>query len=136
MAEIKRIDHVAIVVDDLEAAIGFWRDTLGLPLSHVETMPAQESEIAFLPLGGSEIELVRPTTETSGVAKYLAKRGAGLHHVALEVDDLDAKLADLKAKGVQLINDEPVPGAGGTRAVFIHPKAATGVLVELYEKPK
>lgn len=134
MATIKRIDHVAIVVEDINTALPFWRDVLGLPLSHVEDMPEQRSKIAFMPLGGSEIELVQPTDDDSGVARYLAKRGPGMHHVALEVDDLDEKLAELQALGIELINAAPVVAAGGNRAVFIHPRAANGVLVELYEK--
>lgn len=135
MATIKRIDHVAIVVEDIDAALPFWRDVLGLPLSHVEDMTEQRSKIAFMPLGGSEIELVQPTDDESGVARYLAKRGPGMHHVALEVDDLDEKLAELKALEIELINAAPIVAAGGNRAVFIHPRAANGVLVELYEKP-
>lgn len=135
MAKLTRVDHVAIVVEDIDTALGFWRDTLGLPLSHTENLPEQASRIAFMPLGDSEIELVEPTTDDSGVARYLAKRGPGMHHVALAVDDLDGMLAELKAKGVELINDAPVAAAGDARAVFIHPRAANGVLVELYEKP-
>jgi methylmalonyl-CoA/ethylmalonyl-CoA epimerase len=134
MAPILRIHHVALVVDDLEAALGFWRDTLGLAASRVEQVPEQQSEIAFLPLGDSEIELVRPTTIDSGVARFLAKRGPGMHHVCLEVADLDAVLRRLREKNTRLINPEPMTGAGGRRMVFIHPESAFGVLVELYEK--
>ena len=130
---IKRINHIAIIVPDLESALAFWRDTLGLDLTHTEDVPSQESLVAFLPVGEGEVELVKPTTETSGAAKFLAKRGPGLHHIALEVDDLEAMLARLKAKGVRLINDIPVEAAGGNRAAFIHPESASGVLVELYE---
>ena len=130
---IKRINHIAIIVPDLEGALAFWRDTLGLDLTHTEDVPSQESLVAFLPVGEGEVELVKPTTETSGAAKFLAKRGPGLHHIALEVDDLEALLARLKAKGVRLINDIPVEAAGGNRAAFIHPESASGVLVELYE---
>lgn len=132
---IKRINHVAIIVPDLDQALGFWRDTLGLPLSHVEEVTGQESLVAFLPTGESEVELVKPTTDASGAAKFLAKRGPGLHHIALEVDNLDDMLPQLKAKGVRLINETPIVAAGGFRAAFIHPESASGVLVELYEAP-
>lgn len=134
---IKRINHVAIIVPDLDASLEFWRDTLGLPLTRSEEVSSQESLVAFMPTGDSEIELVKPTTDTSGAAKFLAKRGPGLHHIALEVDDLDVMLARLKEKGVRLINETPILAAGGNRAAFIHPESANGVLVELYEtKPE
>jgi methylmalonyl-CoA/ethylmalonyl-CoA epimerase len=132
---IKRIDHIAIVVEDIEAALGFWRDALGLPLDHVAQVPEQQSAVAFLPVGGSEVELVQPTTETSGVARYLAKRGPGMHHLCLEVDDLAQTLATLKAKGVRLIDETPRAGTGGKHYAFIHPESADGVLVELYQLP-
>ncbi|HLF00835.1 MAG TPA: methylmalonyl-CoA epimerase [Anaerolineales bacterium] len=130
---IKKINHIAIIVPDLEASLAFWRDTLGLNLTHVEEVKGQESVVAFLPTGDSEVELVKPTTETSGAAKFLAKRGPGLHHIALEVDNLDEMLAHLKEKGVRLINESPILAAGSNRAAFIHPESANGVLVELYE---
>ena len=133
---VKRIDHIAVVVDDIDASLAFWRDALGMDMTHLEEVKEQESIVAFLPTGGSEVELVKPTTETSGVAKYLAKRGPGMHHICLEVDDIAGMLAQLKEKGVQLINEEPKIGAGGRKYAFIHPKAAHGVMVELYELPK
>ncbi len=118
---------------DIEAALTFWRDALGLELSHVEDIPAQESLIAFLPTGDSEIELVKPTTETSGIARYMDKRGPGMHHICLEVENMEGILARLKERGIQLINEEPTIGAGGKKIAFIHPKSTGGVLVELYE---
>ena len=130
---IRKINHIAIIVPDLEASLAFWRDTLGLPLTHVEEVASQESVVAFMPTGDSEVELVKPTTDTSGAAKFLAKRGPGLHHIALEVDNLEEMLARLKEKGVRLINEAPIMAAGGNRAAFIHPESANGVLVELYE---
>lgn len=133
MPTIKRIDHIAIVVDDIPGALTFWQDALGLNLQHVEDVPDQESIVAFLPTGESEIELVKPTTDTSGVAKFLQKRGAGMHHICLEVDDIDAMLAHLKTKGVQLINETAIHGTGGKKIAFIHPKSTAGVLVELYQ---
>lgn len=136
MPTIKRIDHIAIVVSDLEAALSFWRDALGLEMARLEEAPEQQSEIAFLPSGESLVELVRPTTDDSGVARYLQKRGPGLHHICFEVEDLEASLAELKAKGVRLINETPLAGEDGKKLAFIHPESANGVLVELYELHK
>jgi methylmalonyl-CoA/ethylmalonyl-CoA epimerase len=133
MAKVKRIDHVAILVDDLEKTLAFWRDGLGMELAHVEDVPAEKSMVAFLPVGGSEVELVKPTTDDSGLARYLEKRGPGMHHVCLEVDDIEGMLKRLKEQGVQLINETPVTGSGGKKYAFIHPKSANGVMVELYE---
>jgi methylmalonyl-CoA/ethylmalonyl-CoA epimerase len=130
---IKRIDHIAIVVKDIEQPLSFWKDALGLELTHVEEVPSQESIVAFLPSGQSEIELVQPTTPTSGIAKYLTKRGPGMHHICFEVDDIEATLARLKERGVELINETPTLGADGKRIAFIHPRSTSGVLVELYE---
>ncbi len=130
---IKKINHIAIIVPDLDASLAFWRDTLGLDLTHLEDVPSQQATVAFLPTGDSEVELVQPTTDTSGAAKFLAKRGPGLHHIALEVDNLDEMLVKLKEKGVRLINETAIVAAGGNRAAFIHPESANGVLVELYE---
>lgn len=130
---IKRLNHIALAVEDIEAALTFWRDTLGLPLERVERVESQQAEVAFLPVGDGEIELVRSTADDSGLARFLNMRGPGMHHIALEVDDLDAMLARLKTRGVRLIDDEPMPAAGGARAAFIHPESAFGVLVELYE---
>jgi methylmalonyl-CoA/ethylmalonyl-CoA epimerase len=130
---IKRINHVALLVDDIEQALEFWRDVLGLELAHVEDAPDQGSIVAFLSTGDQEIELVKPTTESSGIARYLERRGPGLHHICLEVDDIQECLAQLKAAGVRLINPEPTVGTGGKLVAFIHPESTHGVLVELYE---
>jgi methylmalonyl-CoA/ethylmalonyl-CoA epimerase len=135
MAKIKKINHIALVVEDIDDALGFWRDSLGIALDHIEQVPLEKSAVAFLPVGDSEVELVQPTSDDSGVAKYLSKRGAGMHHLCLEVDDIDGVLSELKAKGVNLIHEVPVVKEDGRKYAFIHPKAATGVLVELYELP-
>jgi methylmalonyl-CoA/ethylmalonyl-CoA epimerase len=135
MPKITRIEHIAILVEDLSAPLSFWRDALGMEVTHVKDIPAEAAQIAFLPTGGSEIELVRPTTGDSGLAKYLEKRGPGMHHVCLEVDDLEGMLAQLKAKGIQLINETPKVSADGKKYAFVHPKSAFGVMVELYEVP-
>jgi methylmalonyl-CoA/ethylmalonyl-CoA epimerase len=133
MPKIKRIDHIAIVVEDIELALNFWRDALGLELQHVEDVPNQESIVAFLPIGASEVELVKPTSEDSGISRYLKKRGPGIHHICFEVDDIDTTLAQLKRKGIHLINEHPIIGTGGKKISFIHPDSTHGVLVELYE---
>ncbi len=136
MPTVKRIDHVAILVDDLDKTVSFWRDALGIELHGVVDVPQEKSQVAFLPISGSEIELVKPTSDDSGLAKYLEKRGPGMHHICLEVDDIDGMLAQLKAKGVQLINETALDGIGGRKYAFIHPKAANGVMVELYQLPE
>lgn len=135
MSQVKRIDHIAILVDDLENTLAFWRDALGLELSHRENNPDEQAEIAFLPSGDSQIELVRPTTQDSGLARYLEKRGPGMHHICLQVDDIEGMLARLKAKGIQLINEQPRTGSDGRKYAFVHPKSAYGVMLELYELP-
>jgi methylmalonyl-CoA/ethylmalonyl-CoA epimerase len=133
MPRVKQINHVAVVVDDMEKALSFWRDALGMDLHGLRDVPAEKSQVAFLPLPGSEVELVKPTTEDSGIAKYLAKRGPGMHHLCLEVDDIAGMISQLKAKGVRLINEEPRTAADGKKYAFIHPESTSGVLVELYQ---
>ena len=133
MPKITKINHIAVAVNDIDASLNFWRDALGLELAELRDVPAEAAQIAFLPVGGTEVELVRPTTDDSGLAKYLAKRGEGLHHLCLETDDIEAMLAQLKEKGIQLINESPRTGADGKKYAFIHPKSTGGVLVELYQ---
>jgi len=132
MSDIKKINHVAIAVEDMDAALEFWRDKLGLTLDHIEDVPSQASIVGVLPIGEGEIELVQPTDKDTGLAKYLAKHGEGLHHICIEVDDIMEMLVTLKEKGVRLINEEPLT-LPGRKVAFIHPKAANGVLIELYE---
>jgi methylmalonyl-CoA/ethylmalonyl-CoA epimerase len=133
MSKVNHINHVAVVVDDIEKSIAFWRDALGIELYELRDVPAEKSKVAFLPVAGSEIELVQPTSDDSGIAKYLAKRGPGLHHLCLEVDDIVGMLAVLQTKGVRLINDAPKTSADGKKYAFIHPESTGGVLVELYQ---
>jgi methylmalonyl-CoA/ethylmalonyl-CoA epimerase len=133
MPKIKAINHVAVVVDDMEKSLAFWRDALGIELHELRDVPAERSQVAFLPLAGAEVELVMPTTEDSGIAKYLAKRGPGMHHLCLEVDDIDSMLAQLKSKNIRLINEEPRVSTDGKKYAFIHPESTGGVLVELYQ---
>jgi len=133
MPKIKSINHVAVVVEDMDESLRFWRDALGIELRELREVPAEQSRVAFLPLGGSEIELVYPTSDDSGISKYLAKRGEGMHHLCLEVDDIEGMLAQLKAKGVRLINEEPRKTSDGKRYAFVHPESTSGVLIELYQ---
>ncbi len=135
MAKVTKINHVAIAVPDIDGALSFWRDALGLELDHIEEVPSQNSIVAFLPTGESEVELVKPTLEDSGVGRFLKERGSGIHHVCLEVDNLDEMLADLKTKGIRLVNEAPVV-LPGRKVAFIHPKASGGILVELYQSFK
>lgn len=133
MGKIKRINHVAILVENIEETLHFWRDALGLELAHVEDVPDQEAVVAFFPVGEAEVELVKPTTEDSGISRYLEKRGPGVHHICFEVDDIDTCLEKLKSKEIRLINEQAVVGTGGKKIAFIHPESTHGVLVELYE---
>lgn len=133
MTSVKRINHIAIVVDEIEDALHFWRDALGLKVTRVEEVPDQDTVVAFLPVGNSEIELVKPTSDESGVARYLKKRGPGFHHICFEVDNIEASLESLKASGVRLINSEPIIGTNGKKMAFVHPESTHGVLLELYE---
>jgi methylmalonyl-CoA/ethylmalonyl-CoA epimerase len=129
-----RVHHVAVVVRDLDAALAFYRDTLGLTLDVVMPIDTDGVRIAFLPVGESSIELVEPTRDDTGVARFLASRGEGFHHVCLEVDDLAAELDRLAGSGIELIDRAPRRGAEGPVA-FIHPRSCHGVLVELIEAP-
>lgn len=132
MSKVKKINHVAIVVRDIEESLKFWETAMGLKLDHIEEVPSQASKVAFIPVGDSEIELVQPTTADSGMAAYLEKRGEGMHHLCVEVEDIEAKIQELREAGVRLINETPqvLPGR---KMAFIHPKSTSGVLVELYE---
>ena len=128
------INHIAIVVEDIEKALAVYRDALGLPLHHITEEPAEQVRVAFLPTANSEIELIQPTMPDSGVAKFLAKRGEGIHHICLQVDSIDATIQTMQAHGLQILG-EPRVNQRGDKYVFMHPKSAHGVLVELYERP-
>jgi len=128
---IKKIDHIGIAVDTLEGRLPFWADALGLEVSGIETVASEQVKVAFLEAGSSRIELLEPTTESSAVARHLDKRGAGVHHLTLEVCDLSGALERLRARGVEIVGEAPRIGAGGRKVAFIHPKSSGGVLVEL-----
>lgn len=133
MPKITAINHVAVVVDDMDKSLAFWRDALGIQLHELRDVPAEKSQVAFLPIAGAEIELVMPTTDDSGIARYLAKHGPGMHHLCLEVDDIVGMMSQMKAKNIRLINEEPRTAADGKKYAFIHPESTGGVLVELYQ---
>jgi methylmalonyl-CoA/ethylmalonyl-CoA epimerase len=133
MPKIKSIHHIAVVVDDMEKSLSFWRDALGIQVQEMHDVPSEKSQVAFLPVAGTQVELVNPTSNDSGIGKYLAKRGPGMHHVCLEVDDIEAMLTQLTMKGVRLINDKPILTADGKKYAFVHPESTSGVLVELYQ---
>ncbi len=130
-----RVHHIAIAVRDLDEALSFYRDVLGLEVAERHQVPQEGVEIAFLPAGEAEIELLEPLDEGGGVARFLEKRGEGLHHVCLEVPDIEAAMDRLRAAGARVLSESPRVRADGTRYVFIHPKSAHGVLLELYEVP-
>lgn len=129
-----RVHHVAVVVRDIDAALGFYRDTLGLTVELVLPIETDRVVIAFLAVGETKVELVQPTDDTTGVARFLDKKGEGFHHVCLETPDVDAALADLAARGVEVIDQQARKGAEGPVA-FLHPRSCNGVLVELIEAP-
>ncbi len=136
MPTVKRIHHIALLVDDIVSSVSVWKDILGIEPSRISDVPAEAARIAFIPLGESEIELVQPTTTDSGLSRYLEKHGPGMHHLCFEVDDIYELTEHLKARGIQLINEEPKVGEDGRIYAFIHPKSTHGVLVELYQLPK
>ncbi len=127
----KKINHIGIAVKNIETATPFYRDVLGMNFEGTEEVAEQQVRVAFFQVGESRIELLEPTSPDSPVAKFLEKNGEGIHHVAYEVDDLEAALADLQAKEVRLIDKTPRKGAHGASIAFVHPKASGGVLTEL-----
>ena len=128
------IDHIAIVVSDMEAALGFWQGALGLELQRIESIAAEEVEVAFLETDNAHIELLLPTGDDSGIARYLASKDGGMHHICLAVADIEAAMQRLDDAGIELINERPRQREDGTRYAFVHPKSSGGVLVELYQK--
>jgi methylmalonyl-CoA/ethylmalonyl-CoA epimerase len=129
--ETKKISHIGIAVRNLEDAIPFYRDSLGMEFEGTEVVAEQKVKVAFLAVGESRIELLEPTAEDSPVAKFIEKNGEGIHHIAYEVDDLQASLDRLRQEGIRLIDEKPRGGAHGAEIAFLHPKATRGVLTEL-----
>lgn len=134
MTETRKIHHIALVVEKIEESLSFW-ESLGLKVERIEDVPQQESRVAFLPIGDSEIELVEPVNKTSGIARYLTKRGPGMHHICIQVDDIGSMMGKLQVQGFRLINNVPQVGEDGRKYAFVHPESTKGVLVELYELP-
>jgi len=134
MSTIGKIAHIGIAVKSIAEAERFYVQGLGIALAHVQDVPEQGVKVAFLPTGESEIELLEPLSEASPVAKFLEKRGEGIHHICLEVADIEAALNQLAAQGFELIDQAPRRGAEGKRVAFIHPRSAHGVLIELVDK--
>jgi methylmalonyl-CoA/ethylmalonyl-CoA epimerase len=128
-----KVDHIGVATRSIEEALKFWRDALGLEVKHTETVEEQGVHVAMLPAGEPRVELLEPTGPASPVAKFLEKRGPGIHHVAVRVEDIRASLARLKREGARLIDEEPRVGAGGCLVAFVHPSASGGVLLELVE---
>ena len=128
-----KINHLGIATKGIDEALKFWADALGLENVHTETVEDQKVRIAMLPLGESRIELLEPTSEDSPISKFLEKRGGGIHHIAVEVEDIAASLANLKARGIRLIDETPRTGAEGCLVAFVHPSSSNGVLLELVQ---
>lgn len=133
---IKKIDHLGIAVKDLDSTIAIYRDALGLHLEEVEEVPTEQVRVAMFAAGESHIELLESTSPTGPIAMAIGKRGEGIHHIAFEVADIAAAMAQARAAGLQLLSESPRPGAGGTLVVFAHPRSTRGVLIELVQKPR
>ena len=132
--KIVKIDHIGIAVSSIDEKKKFWLDAMGLNMEGTETIEAQKVTTAFLPVGESEVELLESTSDDGPVAKYIEKKGEGIQHVAFQVENIEEALAELKEKGIQLIDQTPRHGAGGAKIAFLHPRATGGVLVELCER--
>ncbi len=132
--KILKIDHLGIAVNSIDEGKNFWTDALGLSFEGTETVAEQKVTTAFLPVGESEVELLESTDPDGPIARYIEKKGQGIQHVAFRVENIDEALAELKEKGIRLIDETPRVGAGGARIAFLHPKATSGVLVELCER--
>ncbi|MBP7867836.1 MAG: methylmalonyl-CoA epimerase [Acidobacteria bacterium] len=130
----RNVDHIGIAVSSLESVVTFYKDTLGLPLHGFEEVPEQKVRVAMFPVGDANLEFLEPTSPESPIAKFIEKKGQGIHHVALHVEDLTAKLEDLKSRGVRLIDEKPREGAGGKKIAFVHPAATGGILLELCQE--
>lgn len=130
----KKVDHIGIAVRNLEEMLPYYTETLGCPLMKIEQVDSQKVRVAFIDAGNIKLELLEPTDETSPIAKFIEKRGEGIHHVAFGVDNIEQRMEELRTAGVQLLSEAPKPGAGGAMVAFMHPKSSGGVLYELCEK--
>ena len=130
-----KIDHIGVATRGIDDAITFYRDALGLEVTETEEVAEQKVRVVMLPIGESRIELLEATSDDSPISRFLEKRGPGIHHIAVRVDDIRVALANLKEKGARLIDEEPRTGAGGCLVAFVHPSSTGGVLVELVQNP-
>ena len=128
------VDHIGIAVKSIDDALAFWQSALGVKCTGVEEVEEQKVKTAFLPIGDTEVELLEATSDESPVAKFIEKKGEGIHHLAIRVDNLEAALSEMKDKGIRLIDETPRYGAGGARIAFVHPKSTGGILLELSER--
>jgi len=133
---LKKINHIAIAVNNIEEAAKFYQEVMGLTLTGVEVVTAQKTRVGFFKIGESNIELVQPAEPDSPLTKFLETKGQGIHHICFEVDDVEAEVKAFLEKGATMIDQKPRPGAHGTKVAFVHPKSSNGVLIELCELPK
>ncbi|NHM32158.1 methylmalonyl-CoA epimerase [Neobacillus terrae] len=131
---IKKVDHIGIAVKSLDKTLPFYTEVLQLPLLGIEEVASEKVRVAFLKAGETKLELLEPLNKESAIAKYIEKRGEGIHHVALRVDSIEERIKEMKEKGIRMINEEPKTGAGGALVAFMHPKSTEGILYELCEK--
>ncbi|NPV27345.1 MAG: methylmalonyl-CoA epimerase [Firmicutes bacterium] len=134
MFKVTKVDHIGIAVKNLEESLKLYEQVLGLTVHGIETSTEQKVKVAFVPVGETELEFMESTSPDGPIAKFIEKNGEGIQHICLRVDNIEAALADLKARGVRLINEQPRPGAGGAKIAFLHPKGTSGVLLELSER--
>src|SRR3954470_12274030 len=134
--KIMKINHLGIATKGIDEALKFWSDALGLETVHTEVVEDQKVRVAMLPIGESRVELLEPTSDDSPISKFLEKRGGGIHHIAVEVEDIEAALEKLRSQGMRLIDESPRAGAEGCLVAFVHPAASNGVLLELVQTPK
>lgn len=130
----KKVDHIGIAVRDLEQVLPYYTEVLGCPLLKIEEVESQKVRVAFIDAGNIKLELLEPMDDTSPISKFIEKRGEGIHHIAFGVENIEQRMAELRADGVQLLSETPKPGAGGALVAFLHPKSSNGVLYELCEK--
>ncbi|HRU40751.1 MAG TPA: methylmalonyl-CoA epimerase [Candidatus Diapherotrites archaeon] len=131
---VRKIDHIGIAVSNLDEAVKLYKDVLGLELHGTEVVPEQKVKVAFLPVGDTEVELLESTSADGPIAKFIETKGQGIQHIAFRVDDIEAALEEMRAKGMRLIDEKPRYGAGGAKIAFLHPKSTGGVLIELCER--
>ena len=131
---VRKIDHIGIAVSNLDEAVKLYKDVLGLELHGTEVVPEQKVKVAFLPVGDTEVELLESTSADGPIAKFIETKGQGIQHIAFRVDDIEAALEEMRAKGMRLIDEKPRYGAGGAKIAFLHPMSTGGVLIELCER--